>query len=317
MKLVSSRRLFCTSLVATTAWGLVACGGDDGGGTPTPEGEHYTMAVDSVTTPASVSQANEYGLDLDGDGNKDNQLGMVLSVLGGMGLEVQPALTEAIDQGSVVLLADVQTTSFTSTAAAGLSVYLGANPSPAPCVDENDMTCRLHLAGTGSFDISADSPTDTTLAGPFVNGTFRGGPGTITLQLALTDAPAISLNLIGARAQLSDVSATGIGEGILAGAITEDDINNEVLPAVTTLVAGLVAEDCTPAGADCGCTPDSSGEGVLDLFDDNMDCEITLAEIQGNAIVGSLLAPDVVINGEPSLSLGVGMTAVAGTFTLP
>lgn len=316
MKLSALRSLLTPSLLLAAA-----CGGGDDDGPLTPEGEYYPMVVDSVVTPASSAEASDLGLDIDGNGRVDNQLGMVLATLGTQGLEVKPQLEEAVATGSLVLLAEVQTTDFTSAPAAGLTVYIGDPDqiTPAPCTDDTMLdTCGQHLMGTGSFAISADSPTNGTVAGPFVGGRFNGGPGQVRLQLSLTEGAApVNLDLIGARAELRGVSADGITDGIIAGAITEEDINTKVLPAVVELLVPSIEEDCEPVGAECNCVADSTGDGVLALFDDNDDCMVTVMEIQENGLVGTLLAPDVVIDGKPSISLGVGISAKKATFSRP
>jgi hypothetical protein len=54
---------------------------------------------------------------------------------------------------------------------------------------------------------------------------------------------------------------------------------------------------------------------VRAIFDTNpVDCAVSVAEVHANALVSTLLAPDVTINGTPSLSLGVGLKAVKATF---
>src|SRR5512132_4527035 len=110
---------------------LVACGGDDG--QPVPEGMHYHYVANKVFVPTSNTQAREYGLDLNADGTVDNQLGMVLSTLAGMGFDIQATIDTAVAEGSIILLADFQTKDFTNTTAAGIQVFLGDNETPAAC----------------------------------------------------------------------------------------------------------------------------------------------------------------------------------------
>jgi hypothetical protein len=81
-----------------------------------------------------------------------------------------------------------------------------------------------------------------------------------------------------------------------------------------------IVRDCTmlssPPG--CGCVANSTGKTLLGLFDTNpQDCVVTSTEIQNNSLIVSLLAPDVMIEGQPALSFGVGYTAIGATFTYP
>ena len=313
-------------LAAALPFTLVACGGDDGEGQPTPEGTHYAYVANKAFVPTNNNQAREYGLDLDGNKTVDNQLGMVLGTLSTMGFDIQGTIDAAVAEGSIILLVDFQTKDFNSTSAAGLSVKLGDMPNPAPCnqgetYDETTKTgCGRHLTN-GTFAIAAGSPDNAAVAGPIVNGTFNGGPGDISLQIALGGTDAIQLDLIGARAKASGITENGIESIVVGGALTEDDLNTQVLPAIHAQIAPIIAEDCTmpqnPPG--CGCAAGSTGKTVLDLFDGGIqgstkDCMVSVDEIKENSLIKSLLAPDVTINGTKALSLGLKVTATKATF---
>lgn len=306
-------------LAAALPFAAVACGGDDGGPV-VPEGEHYQYVASRVLVPATNTQAREYGLDLDGNQTIDNQLGMVLGILATMNFDVQGSVDESVADGSIILLADVQTTDFMNASAAGLKILLGDNPMPQPCTDPANptiATCGKHLTGTGTFSIAASSPTDALLAGPIVGGTFNGGPGTVSLQISL-GADALQLNLVGARAKASGISADGITSAIVAGALTENDLNTTILPAIQEQLVPTIAADCTDLtnpGAECGCVDGSTGQTLLTLFDiDPKDCMVTVDEIKSNGLIQGALAPDVTIDGMPALSLGIKLEAKKASF---
>jgi len=317
-------------LLAALSLSFVACGGDDGG-TVIPEGEHYQYVSKRVLVPTNNNQAREYGLDLNGDKTVDNQLGMVLGTLATMGFDIQATIDEAVAEGSIILLVDFQTPdpTFTSSSASGLQILLGDVPTPAACnVGEtycNTATppvctgCQRHLDGNGAFTIKVGDVD--ALGGKIINGTFTGGPGDLSLQIALGGTDAIQLDLIGARAKASGISATGITSVILGGALTEDDLNTKVIPAIAAQIAPVITEDCNMLSAPplCGCTSGSTGKTVLDLFDGGVpgsakDCAVSVEEIKQNSLIQSLLAPDVTINGKKALSLGIKVEAVKGTF---
>ncbi|MDX2090900.1 MAG: hypothetical protein SFX73_23775 [Kofleriaceae bacterium] len=315
-------------LAAALPFTLVACGGDDGGvDQPTPEGPHYQTVSKKVLVPTNNSQAREYGLDIgssDGelDGTVDNQLGMVLGTLATMGFDIQATIDGAVAEGSIILLADFQTSDFMNTTAAGLKILLGdkATAMPAPCNDgetydeETKTGCGRHLAGTGNFTIAAGSPNDAAVAGKIVNGVFTGGPGNITLQIALGGTDAIQLDLIGARAKATGISGDAITSLVLGGALTENDLNTKVIPAIQAQIAPIVTEDCPGTAPSCNCTSGSTGATVLDLFDANDNCEVSVEEIATNQLIQSLLAPDVKIEGTDALSLGVKVETTKATF---
>ena len=290
------------------------------------------MVANQLLVPTTNAQAREYGLDLNGDSTVDNQLGKVLSTLGSMGFDVQATIDGAVAEGDIVLLVDFQTKDFMNTAAAGIQVFLGNKPTaPAPCNASETydpvtkMGCKHHLDGTGSFTISSASPQNAALGGKIVNGQFSGGPGDLSLQIAIGGSMAIDLNLIGARVKASSISDAGIGSGtsggaVVAGAVTKTDVDTKVIPAVHAQLVPTIMADCKNLSAppDCGCPADSTGKTLLGLFDTMpKDCNVTIEEITGNTLIASVLAPDVTIDGKMALSVGIKATAVKGTYTLP
>jgi hypothetical protein len=301
-------------LLLLSALPLVACSDD---GVEPPSGTHYQYVVSNASVPTSNPQAVEFGLDLNGDKVVDNQLGNVLAALVTQGFNVQAAITAAVNQGDIILLMDLQTKSFTSTNGAGLQVKLGdkATAMPAPCTSMTDTVCRKHLDGSGSFAVAAGSPDNAAVSGKVVGGTFNGGPGDISLKIALGGPMGVQLDLIGARAKATGMSETKIDSVILAGALTEADLNAKVIPAIHMQLDPLVKADCpgtTPP--DCGCTAGSTGRTVLNLFDTNpKNCIVTVEEIRDNTLIKSLLAPDVTIDGLKALSLGIKVEGAKGT----
>jgi len=261
-----------------------------------------------------------------------------------MGFKIKDNINLAVADGSLILLADFQTKDFNNTSAAGIQAFLGANPNPPACNGSADTTCQHHLTGTASFDLAANQPGNAALAGKIVNGTFTGGPGDLALQIALGGQNPIQLDLIGARAKGQGLSATNLGmttnpntatastaEGVvLAGALTQDDLNNKVIPAIQQQLVPIIQRDCcglptspqptcnATSNPPCGCTDGSTGKTILGLFDTTpKDCMVTVSEIQNNSLIMSLLAPDVTINGKMALSLGIQVTAVGATYTPP
>ncbi len=331
------------SLLAILPLSIAACGSDSGPIVPT--GMHYHYVANQVNVPTNNTQARAYGLDLNNDGTVDNQLGMVLGTLSSMGFDIQGNINTSVADGGIIVLVDFQTKDFNSTAAAGIQAYLGANPNPPACNGSADTTCQHHLTGTATFDIASGSPSNAALAGKIVSGTFTGGPGDLALQIAIGGQTPIELDLIGAKAKASMISATGIGattnpntatassQGgvVLGGAITQDDLNTKIIPQIQQQLGPIILRDCcgastSPGGATCnpngnppcGCTDGSTGKTILGLFDTSpKDCTVSVMEIQNNSLIMSLLAPDVTINGKMALSLGINVTAVGATVTPP
>jgi hypothetical protein len=325
--------------VSALSLGTFACGGTSSGDdtmTVDPNGTNHTYVVDSVKLPVKAGEGTKYGLDLDGDGKVDNALGQILAALssaaGAGSLNLQGSIDDQVNSGGIILLANLKATALDMATGVAMQVFLGANPMPTPCTDPlMPATCGKHLAGTGMFDIAASSPTDATIVGKIIGGQFTGGPGTVTLQITLSSAGApIQLNLIGAKAKLTGITDTAIATdaspGVIAGAITQGDLDTKVIPAVASTVQGQIVRDCymadgtTPLGPPpgCGCPSGKTGATVISLFDKTpADCKVTVDEIKNNDLIKTLLAPDVTINGVMALSVGVGVTAVKGTYTVP
>lgn len=332
------------SMVALCTLAAAACGGggDDPGDDTPPEGDHHKYVADSVLVPTTTTEVQTYGMNVDkdekedsdgaegpdkvGDDGIDNQLGSVLAALTNFNFDVQGNVTTSVSQGDIILLADYQTVDFTSAAHSGLTIKLGANPTPPACTDASDTVCRHHLTGTATFTIDPNSPANALVTGSVANGIFTSKPGNLTLQIALSAGNPIPLNLIAARAELKMTSATGIMEGKLSGAIAESDINNNILPAVKGQLDDIIAEDCPTATApECACTPSSTGEMLMSMFDSDTDadCEISVMELQTNPIISGFLTPDVTISAETdasipapieALSIGIRFTAVGAMF---
>ncbi len=332
------KTLSLAALATTTSFGLFACGGDDGGGggggggieDVDPAGTHTQYVVDTLLVPANATQSSNVAQDLDGDGVEDNALGGLLGALGSTaGLDLQTSVDDQLDAGSFILLASIKATGLTNANNVGTFVFFGENPTPAACTDPLDQdTCGKHLNGSASFEIAANSPTDALMVGTLAGGGLTAGPGTVSIELPLGDE-AIQLDLIAAHIDVT-VTADGLTSGKLGGAITEDDVDTKLMPAVQSLIAGLITDDCTPVGEDCGCVNGSSGSQVLDFFDSNNDCMVPLAELNANSLIDATIRnPDLDLldatgafnpNSDgvnDSLSIGVGFSAVGATFPLP
>lgn len=285
---------------------------------PSVTGTHTHLIVDKITVPTTAQQVMQLSLDLDGDGKPDNALGNVMKTLASQGFPIQATVDAAIDRGQALLLVDLQAESLTSGAASFVT-WEGTNAMPPPCSSPQDMVCRHHLAGTGTFDLAADTWHDTPLVGTIASGALDAGPGSLTLQFPLFPGMPLQLTLLGARLHATGLADTSLGASILGGAVGQNDINTKLLPAVATGLGAIIARDCTMLTnpPTCGCASGSTGATIIQFFDANHDCAVTAMELQNNLLIQQLLKPDVVIDGMPGVSFGVGFTAVGATYTVP
>ena len=276
----------------------------------------HRYVVSQLRVPTTNNQAREFGLDLNGDAVVDNQMGMVIATLAGQGFMAQTATTASVDKGSILMLPELRSDSLTqSTLPATLAVFKGANPMPAACAGAADTTCKKHLTGTASFQIAADSSRDV-LTGAVVGGVFTAGPGHLRLIANIAGTNPVALDLVGARVKLTMLADGSIGSGILAGGITMADMNGKVYPEIQASAMAAVTRDCTnPAAADCGCGGSSEGKTWLGLLDTApKNCAISVDEVKNNGLLQSLFAPDVTLEGQQALSIGVSISTVGAKF---
>jgi len=211
-----SKHLYFVAAACAYPLSLAACGGSGSDNeTPIlPEGTHHGYVVSAVSVPTTSKEKADFGLDLGGlkskalDGITDNKLGGLFQTLSGF-IDINTAVNKAIATGTILLLVDFQTKDLANSSAAGFGVELGAMPNPPACTDMNDMTCGHHLDGHGSFQIAAGSPTDAVVGGKIVGGAFTGGPGDVTVQLALGGGTPITLSLVRARVRATTATAQG------------------------------------------------------------------------------------------------------------
>jgi hypothetical protein len=208
-----------------------------------------------------------------------------------------------------------------------LQTFLGDDPMPAPCAGSSDTTCGRQFVD-GSFGISPEAQTNPALAGLITDGVFDGGPGPAQIQLLFGSGAPVELTLQNARVHATALSATGLTNVILDGAVTQQQLGAQIAPALVSQLDGTVAADCIDLTAppNCGCIDGSTGKTLLGLFDGDLqgtsqDCQISVAEVLGNSLIKSLLAPDIctaaTCTAPDSLSLGIELSAVPATFTSP
>ena len=279
--------------------------------------------IDVVRMPSNTTEARQYGLDLNGDGTVDNQFGVLTGTLAGQGLENRRT-QDAIETGSISVLLDVITPDLTTASSAKVRVLVGANPMPTPCASDGGVdagsVCGQHLKGTGSFTFVPRMPEPAALVGSISGGVLNAGPGELSMALSVLGSQPVLLHLQSARVRLSGMTATTVQSGIIAGGISESELDVNVYPSLQTSYAALVARDCTMTSnpPECGCLSGSTGKTLLALFDAApKNCQVSVAEIKGTSLIQALLAPDLAVDGGADarlLSFGVGISAVKGAY---
>lgn len=265
---------------------------------------HADFVLDAVLLPTSSGQATQYGFDLDGDGSVDNALGTILSAVGAMtpGMSVQPAVDEAVNRGDLLLLFRLYSNNMVDQPSLVAHHWRAAATQcctavdPTACAAEAQATC---FSGSHSF---TPVPPATQLLGTLSGGTFAFGPTSLQLSLPLFGGTQIDVTLIGARLR-GTLAGGGITDGAIGGAISKQDLDNQVIPAIA-------------AAMDSAYQADPVGNAMIgQLFDTNKDGRIDATEVAGNPIVATFLTPDVDADGDGTyeMSIGLGFTAAGAT----
>jgi hypothetical protein len=291
--------------------------------------------ANALTVPMDRMQ---FGMDLNGDGKVDNQLGNIIGALSANNLNTQDGVDQAVCKGSVILLVTQTSADATYQQDDGAGALVQVGKPMTGYMDTNgNMKCDSADTGIPKFDGTDTFTQDTTFAGAQFAGRISNGlyssnspvttthPVTVSLQLPLVSgATPVQLTIVGAHIQFRETSGK-IMSGQINGAIKSSDVMNTIIPNVAMLLNSRVTAN--PTGStekqilqifDIGCT------GMPQLKGDGM---IATCEVSDNSIIKNVLNPDVQMfdsagnyhpnaanTNKDSLSLGLGFTAVKATF---
>ncbi|HEY1535795.1 MAG TPA: hypothetical protein VGF76_17365 [Polyangiaceae bacterium] len=274
-----------------------------GGGDLPPNAETLDYVSNEQTLPLMKSQ---FAVDLDGDGNADNAYGKLNGALEAQGVDLQGASdTESAAGRGLQLLALTVLNSNLVTSIGASSTLSRAVAQAAP-----------DFGGTGSFRADGAAPS-TSLLGAILNGQFRSvpiaqgsPPQRLLLRLEFGGPVDVPVEVYALSFQVAE---SGLSVGQLNGAIIASDMDMYVPPAL----AASLNQACTaqPDGTACKMN--------LSLFDANKDMTISADEVRTNALLKSVLAPDVKLldtdghyapdaaaTAKDSFSVGIGFSAV-------
>jgi hypothetical protein len=283
-------------------------------------GEVHRFVVDTIRIPASFTEALQLGRDIDRDpqGRPDNQLGMILSVIRThLDTDLNAETAALIDAGKLLHLLEVRATSLGDAAHVGALLFHGVDTDGDPA-DNFSGDETFGIDGSRGIGLTSGAIADGVL--DLTSGTFPiavtfpglGEPFVIELVAGWIDG---------------DITADGLS-GRLGGAVTVDELDRALIPALVEGLNRIIARDC-PDGT---CESGSGGELLVDYFDDcgegSSTCDglLSVDELRSNDLVSSLLAPDMDLFDEAgqlnprcdqvkdALSIGLGFTAVPARF---
>jgi|GEM_PF-1941210 hypothetical protein len=263
---------------------------------PAPDASTQPSAMETVVSEVMLpTNANDYATDLDGTGKK-NKLGEIISALTIANMDMQAEINTALNTGQFLLLLEVLAPGIINEMNVDIQGYLG---------EDLDGDATDNFDGLEQFGISASTPAGLKLTGA-INSSHLFAEGTLLVPLPLTAGPPAILTLKKAIIE-SDLSGTGMTNGIIAGAIPIAEVNSVLLPQLGQMLTDMLDNPNIDA---------TMKAIVQNLFDTNKDGVITAAEIQGNFLLSQLLKPDVDTDGDgtpDALSVGIGFKAVLCT----
>ena len=217
-------------------------------------GEVHRFVVDDIRFARSSTEARAIGADLGGDGHPDNQLGLALVFLENQSQNLSPHGADMIRSGAIASTVEVQADDLGADDTVAVR-YLGADGAPSVIVGGRLID--------GAFRPNRTATTDV--------------PGEATVRLPIfLEADPLEVQLHGLEIEL----VPDDGGGYLAtvrGAIDERDTFAVLHGGITQMVAS------NPGGH----------LSLERLFDRNRDGEISLAELQSDSLLLSLLGPDL------------------------
>jgi hypothetical protein len=290
-----------------------------------------TFVANSLTVPMDRMQ---FGMDLNGDGKVDNQLGNIIGALSANDLDTQEGVDTSICEGAVILLLKMTSGDATYQNDGGTGALIQVGNSFNYMDTNMDDACQAgegpKYDGTDTFTVNS-APGSAQFAGRISNGLFSSNspvttqnPVTVSLQIPLVSGAApVELKVVGAHLQYR-YSNGKLTSGQINGAIKQSDVTGSIIPNVANLLNSRVVAN--PTGStekqilqifDIGCASDMTLKG---------DMEIATCEVADNSIIKNVLNPDVqMFEGstykpnanntmKDSLSLGIGFTAVKATY---
>jgi hypothetical protein len=310
--MLTTNQLTTSIFLALSSTGCIA----DTDTTPAPvEGPHYSFVVSDVRVSATAKEAITIGgLDLNGDGKVDNELGRMFGILSTYDFNVQPTLTELARTGRSLLAVDVQTPNLANAQRTGVQLLTGISALPSPCSGATDASCGHHLDGNGTIVVNA--PTKTMYSTGFtVDGSMHTTGGLIPVRLAFDATNFIDLNLHDAHLQIDHIDATG-ATGLWAGGISVTDKDTILIPQLAANLQRIAtAAHCEWTANTVTCSDSPRAQDLLFYLDFNHDLMISEDEVRKHFINKVLLSPDVSIDNVEYISFGFSVTLVPATLT--
>ena len=273
--------------------------GKDGGTPDAPKAEKidctkntcYDYVTNKLILPTDSTESEKYALEL--NGKKYNSLGGILALIVSQAptLNIQAEMDGATCEGAALILLRAQAASLTSGAT---TMQTWVADKKACCTTTSDNTKCCTEAATACFNGTTEftktgNTAEYLFGGNISGGKVKAGPASMKLNLTLSGGASLALNLKAVVIK-GEITATGIKNGVLSGAIPKDDLDTVVVPQIATMVNTTYKDPKTDQ---------KTIDLLKTLFDTNKDGEITAKEVKENGLIKTFLDGDVDVDPAP------------------
>jgi hypothetical protein len=281
---------------------------------PSMTGTDNDFLVDELYLPTSAQFASENGVDIDGDGDIDNRLGSIISLLAsqGVGGDINGSINDDIAAGNLLLATRVKE-SGQGDGIVAVQIFQAEIFDSTPIFDGDDTVL-----------IPTSSPQNLFLCGEWDGGPdLETSPANVTIAFPLPEIGLLEVTLSAAQIRTvtdpdnpyyddSSVDANGMTNVMIGGGLSKDEIYGPggLIEFLATFIQGMVDEGGSTADTiaqlfDGACTVFDDVPGCEDVVEGEGECDdtadppvITATELKCNSLLHSALAPDVDINGD-------------------
>lgn len=256
--------------------------------------------VTEIRWPETIGEAEEFGLDLDGDGSVDNKVGKVVSLMAGNGALINEFIARRVARGELLLVLRVWADNLQQDGEVAVQLLPAEMADATPVFDGQD-----------EVRIASASPRDRYGCGDLQAGHLVTAPGKRAQPLPSPMGRVVndwmrfhSLRIAG------DLNAEQLVDVVVAGAIDEADVQHVLLSDMLVLINEEMGSnpdhpfvdnlaDMFDGNCDSGlpgCENAVSGEGECDFSADPPD--ITETELHCSGLGHAVTSPDVDSDGD-------------------
>ncbi|MBW2735320.1 MAG: hypothetical protein JRH20_23295 [Deltaproteobacteria bacterium] len=239
------------------------------------------VVLESMDLPTSGA---EYAGDVDGDGDTENQAGVLMGVLAAANMGLQGQLDRRLAAGYLLLLLDLHKDAARS----------GGFEVQAHVGEDQDSDPRDNFSGNETFDIDVNSPNDALMAAR-MDGAHLKADGKLVVGLPLASG-VVMLTLNKAHLE-AEVSSSGMQRGWLYGALPMEEVDTKLLNGFADILNG---PNVAPS--------------IAALFDLDQSGDVTAEELKNSPLLAAMIKADVDTDGDgkvDAMSFGAAFTAVS------